>query len=85
MEDARTTGRWYLCVTMGRPTGHLTLGIGKAVSATCTIIPEEFRGDTISLSEISDIVEGVHHQAPRDGTPVRRGAAVGGARRTIQP
>jgi 6-phosphofructokinase 1 len=58
MEDARTTGRWYLCVTMGRPTGHLTLGIGKAVSATCTIIPEEFPGDTISLSDICDVVEG---------------------------
>ncbi len=58
MEDARTTGRWYLCVTMGRPTGHLTLGIGKAVSAPCTIIPEEFHGDTISLSDICDVVEG---------------------------
>src|SRR5688500_7723621 len=58
MEDARTTGRWYLGVTMGRPTGHLTLGIGKAASATCTIIPEEFREGTISLAEIVDIVEG---------------------------
>ncbi|HJQ68417.1 MAG TPA: 6-phosphofructokinase [Blastocatellia bacterium] len=58
MEDAKTTGRWYLGVTMGRPTGHLTLGIGKAASATCTIIPEEFRRDTISLSDIADIVEG---------------------------
>jgi 6-phosphofructokinase 1 len=58
MEDAKTTGRWYLGVTMGRPTGHLTLGIGKAASATCTIIPEEFSDPVISLSEISDIVEG---------------------------
>ncbi len=58
MEDARTTGRWYLGVTMGRPTGHLTLGIGKAASATCTIIPEEFHAATISLSDIADIVEG---------------------------
>lgn len=58
MEDARTTGRWYFGVTMGRPTGHLTLGIGKAASVTCTIIPEEFRKQTISLSEIADIVEG---------------------------
>src|SRR5438552_5291972 len=57
MEDARTTGRWYLAVTMGRPTGHLTLGIGKAASATCTIIPEEFQ-ELISLSDIADIVEG---------------------------
>ena len=58
MEDARTTGRWYLGVTMGRPTGHLTLGIGKAASATCTIIPEEFGAGEISLAEIADIVEG---------------------------
>lgn len=58
MEDARTTGRWYLAVTMGRPTGHLTLGIGVAASATCTIIPEEFPNQTITLDEICDIVEG---------------------------
>jgi ATP-dependent phosphofructokinase / diphosphate-dependent phosphofructokinase len=58
MEDAKTTGRWYLGVTMGRPTGHLTLGIGKAVSATCTIIPEEFPDTPISLAGIADIVEG---------------------------
>jgi 6-phosphofructokinase 1 len=58
MEDARTTGRWYLGVTMGRPTGHLTLGIGKAASATCTVIPEEFPPGDISLAAIADIVEG---------------------------
>ncbi len=58
MEDARTTGRWYLGVTMGRPTGHLTLGIGKAASATCTIIPEEFPSGVVSLADIADIVEG---------------------------
>src|SRR5919198_6041216 len=58
MEDAKTTGRWYLGVTMGRPTGHLTLAIGKAASATCTIIPEEFRRERVSLSDICRIVEG---------------------------
>jgi 6-phosphofructokinase len=58
MEDAKTTGRWYFGVTMGRPTGHLTLGIGKAVSATCTIIPEEFPEELISLADIADIIEG---------------------------
>jgi 6-phosphofructokinase 1 len=58
MEDARTTGRWYIGVTMGRPTGHLTLGIGKAASATCTIIPEEFKSEVIRLADICDIVEG---------------------------
>jgi len=58
MEDAKTTGRWYLGVTMGRPTGHLTLGIGKAASATCTIIPEEFPAGKVSLADVADIVEG---------------------------
>jgi 6-phosphofructokinase 1 len=58
MEDARTTGRWYIGVTMGRPTGHLTLGIGAAASAACTIIPEEFAAPSISLADICDIVEG---------------------------
>ena len=29
MEDARTTGRWYLVVMMGRTAGHLALGAGE--------------------------------------------------------
>jgi ATP-dependent phosphofructokinase / diphosphate-dependent phosphofructokinase len=58
MEDARTTGRWYFAVTMGRPTGHLTLGIGKAAGATVTVIPEEFRERTITLADIADVIEG---------------------------
>jgi 6-phosphofructokinase len=58
MEDAKTTGRWYLAVTMGRPTGHLTLGIGKAAGATLTVIPEEFRDRRVSLDDIADVVEG---------------------------
>lgn len=58
MEDAKTTGRWYIGVTMGRPTGHLTLGIGKAAGATCVVIPEEFMQPTISLDDIADIIEG---------------------------
>jgi 6-phosphofructokinase 1 len=58
MEDARTTGRWYIGVTMGRPTGHLTLGIGKAASSTCTLISEEFGNDSVTLNSIADILEG---------------------------
>lgn len=58
MEDARTTGRWFIAVTMGRPTGHLTLGIGSAASATCTIIPEEFPSDRFTLGDICKVVEG---------------------------
>ncbi|HZS48082.1 MAG TPA: 6-phosphofructokinase [Blastocatellia bacterium] len=58
MVDAKTTGRWYFGVIMGRPTGHLTLGIGKAASATCTIIPEEFPQNPICLDDVADVVEG---------------------------
>lgn len=57
-EDARTTSRWYLVVSMGRAAGHLALGIGKAAAATLTIIPEEFRGRRPSLDELCDIVLG---------------------------
>ena len=57
-EDARTTSRWYLVVSMGRAAGHLALGIGKASAATLTIIPEEFRGREVTLNELCDIIIG---------------------------
>ncbi len=59
MEDAKTTGRWYLAVAMGRVAGHLALGIGKSAGATLTLIPEEFPGkEKIPLSLVVDIVAG---------------------------
>jgi 6-phosphofructokinase 1 len=57
-EDARTTSRWYLIVSMGRAAGHLALGIGKAAAATLTIIPEEFRDRPVTLDEVCDILIG---------------------------
>ncbi|HXG08590.1 MAG TPA: diphosphate--fructose-6-phosphate 1-phosphotransferase [Gemmataceae bacterium] len=57
-EDARTTSRWYLVTSMGRAAGFLALGIGKAAAATLTIIPEEFRGRSVTLDEICDILIG---------------------------
>ncbi|HMC66711.1 MAG TPA: diphosphate--fructose-6-phosphate 1-phosphotransferase [Gemmataceae bacterium] len=57
-EDARTTSRWYLIVSMGRAAGHLALGIGKAAGTTLTVIPEEFRGRHITLNELCDIILG---------------------------
>jgi 6-phosphofructokinase 1 len=59
-EDAKTTGRWYLIVSMGRAAGHLALGIGKAAAATLTLIPEEFRGrpKRLTLDELCDIILG---------------------------
>jgi ATP-dependent phosphofructokinase / diphosphate-dependent phosphofructokinase len=57
-EDARTTSRWYLIISMGRAAGHLALGIGKASAATLTIIPEEFLGRQVMLDEVCDILIG---------------------------
>lgn len=57
MEDARTTGRWYIVVVMGRHAGFLALGMGKATGATLTLIPEEF-AETTSIHCIADVLEG---------------------------
>jgi 6-phosphofructokinase 1 len=57
MVDAKTTGRWYFVVAMGRKAGHLALGIGKAAGATLTLIPEEF-GDRAPLRTIVDTLAG---------------------------
>ena len=57
-EDAKTTSRWYLIVSMGRAAGHLALGLGKAAAATLTIIPEEFRNRKVNFDELCDIVIG---------------------------
>ncbi|MDA0746178.1 MAG: diphosphate--fructose-6-phosphate 1-phosphotransferase [bacterium] len=58
MEDARTTGRWYFVVAMGRKAGHLTLGIGKASGATLSIIAEEFPDGPVSLDDVCTVLEG---------------------------
>ncbi|RMG73506.1 MAG: 6-phosphofructokinase [Nitrospirae bacterium] len=58
MEDARTMGRWYFVTTMGRYTGHLALGIGKAAGATVTLIPEEFPEKRLSFRKVADVLEG---------------------------
>jgi 6-phosphofructokinase 1 len=57
-EDSKTTGRWYLIVSMGRAAGHLALGIGKAAAATLTLIPEEFPDRSLGLDELCDIIAG---------------------------
>ena len=58
MVDAHTTSRWYFAVTMGRKAGHLALGIGKAASATLTVIPEEFEERPVRLQRLVDLVIG---------------------------
>jgi 6-phosphofructokinase len=68
-EDARTASRWYVIVSMGRAAGFLALGIGKAAAATLTVIPEEFRGRTVTLDEVSDIVLGAILKRRSQGSP----------------
>lgn len=58
MIDAKTTSRWYFVVAQGRKTGHLALAVGKAVGATVTLIPEEFRGERVSFATVVDTLAG---------------------------
>ncbi len=58
MVDAHTTSRWYFVIAMGRKAGHLALGIGKAVGATLTLIPEEFGRTGIPFKTITDTLVG---------------------------
>ncbi|HEV8023064.1 MAG TPA: diphosphate--fructose-6-phosphate 1-phosphotransferase [Candidatus Lustribacter sp.] len=58
MEDARTTARWYLCVSMGRKSGSLALGMCKAAGATLAVIPEEFSDDVFDLRLVVDTIVG---------------------------
>lgn len=58
MVDARTTGRWYIVIAMGRKAGHLALGIGVSAGATLTVIPEQFGDKLVPLCTIVDIIAG---------------------------
>ncbi|MCH2138695.1 MAG: 6-phosphofructokinase [Phycisphaerales bacterium] len=67
MVDARTTGRWYIVVAMGRKAGHLALGIGKSAGATLTIIPEEFGDHKVTLDAVADTIVGAIVKRKADG------------------
>jgi 6-phosphofructokinase 1 len=58
MEDARTTARWYLVVSMGRKSGALALGMCKAAGADLAVIPEEFTGEQLDLNAVVDTIVG---------------------------
>ena len=58
MEDARTTTRWYIVISMGRKSGALALGICKAAGATLAVIPEEFSKGSIAVDTLADIIIG---------------------------
>ncbi|MEO5989842.1 MAG: diphosphate--fructose-6-phosphate 1-phosphotransferase [Candidatus Eisenbacteria bacterium] len=72
--DAKTTSRWYFVIAMGRKAGHLALGIGKAVGATLTLIPEEFSKRPIRLKTLVDTLVGAIIKRMNDGR--RDGVAV---------
>jgi ATP-dependent phosphofructokinase / diphosphate-dependent phosphofructokinase len=58
LEDARTTTRWYLVVSMGRKSGALALGMCKAAGATLAVIPEEFPDDHFDIELVIDTLIG---------------------------
>ncbi len=66
MEDARTAGRWYFIIAMGRSAGHLALGMGMGAGATLTLIPEEL-GEKISLNKVLAILTGAIIKRRADG------------------
>jgi ATP-dependent phosphofructokinase / diphosphate-dependent phosphofructokinase len=58
LEDARTTVRWYIVVSMGRKSGALALGMANAAGATLAVIPEEFPDGTLALESVVDVLAG---------------------------
>ena len=54
--DSATMRHWFLVLSMGRNSGHLALGIGQGATSTITIVPEEWAGGKIRLSEVIDIL-----------------------------
>jgi 6-phosphofructokinase len=58
LEDARTAGRWYIVVLMGRNAGHLALGAAHSAGATLAVVAEEFGGKKIRLGSLARSIEG---------------------------
>lgn len=56
MEDARTSGNWFVVSAMGRSAGHLALGIAGACHYPMVIIPEFFNKTEITLDKIINMV-----------------------------
>ncbi len=64
--DARTTGRWYVCVSMGRTSGALALGICLGSGATLAVIPEELPAEG-RLARVVDTIAGAIVKAKAAG------------------
>ncbi len=68
-EDARTAGRWYIVVMMGRNAGHLALGASHSANATMALVAEEFGGAKVPLDRIARAVEGSILKSTAEGRP----------------
>jgi len=75
LEDARTTARWYVCVSMGRTSGALALGICLGAGANLAVIPEELPAGG-RLARVMDILAGAVVKGRARGR--RHGVAVVG-------
>ncbi len=57
MEDARTTGRWFVVVVMGRSAGHLALGAARAAGTTLALLAEDHPTGSIGLGPVARTIE----------------------------
>jgi 6-phosphofructokinase len=69
LEDARTAGRWYIVVLMGRNAGHLALGAAHSAGATLAIVAEEYGEEKIQLDRLARTVEGSILKSTAAGRP----------------
>ncbi len=69
LEDARTSGRWFIITMMGRNAGHLTLGAAHSANATLALVAEEYGDRKISLEELSRRIEGTIVKSTAEGRP----------------
>jgi len=56
LEDARTSGNWFVVSAMGREAGHLAFGIGAACHYPMIIIPEMFNNVKITFDRITRLI-----------------------------
>ncbi len=69
LEDARTSGRWFIITMMGRNAGHLALGAAHSAGATLAIVAEEYGGQKIRLDTLARRVEGTILKSTAEGRP----------------
>ena len=55
IEDARTSGNWFIVSAMGRSAGHLALGIGSSCHYPMIVIPEMFNKTPITVEKIVNL------------------------------